>query len=409
MTLGQRIAALRKEKGLSQEGLGELVGVSRQAVSKWEADKTVPDVNNCIAMSRVFGISLAGLLEVEEPLGDGAERTGGEQLSEEQLAMVEAVVTRYLEKRKRRIRPGPLILGGILVLTVVLLPAWEWLTQLERRMSSISQEMEELEWKIVSGVGDKVTATLEAESSLVTDWSCILSAVDLAANTATYDIAVTMKEVGEDTTVSFLARSGGEQVTVTGAREEQVFTARLICPLSDDIQIYLVADSAGVSRTQQLYTDMRLAERYSVRLGGTVTSTWLSENGLTEDASEMANVTVDCSDSYNVGTRAEVVRLEVGVLVGEKLVKTIPVDTEEGGIVVEPNWSLSTYVNVPLGDVSAKAGDTLAIVLFSEDNAGRRTSHILGYYRIGEEGAAEPDLLKISELDDGTWGLEARE
>ena len=88
MTLGQRIAALRKEKGLSQEGLGELVGVSRQAVSKWEADKTVPDVNNCIAMSRVFGISLAGLLEVEESLGDGAERTGGEQLSEEQLAMV---------------------------------------------------------------------------------------------------------------------------------------------------------------------------------------------------------------------------------------------------------------------------------------------------------------------------------
>ena len=38
MTLGQRIAALRKEKGLSQEGLGELVGVSRQAVSKWEAE-----------------------------------------------------------------------------------------------------------------------------------------------------------------------------------------------------------------------------------------------------------------------------------------------------------------------------------------------------------------------------------
>lgn len=410
MTLGQRIAALRKEKGLSQEGLGELVGVSRQAVSKWEADKTVPDVNNCIAMSRVFGISLAGLLEVEEPLGDdGAERTGGEQLSEEQLAMVEAVVTRYLEKRKRRIRPGPLILGGILVLTVVLLPAWEWLTQLERRMSSISQEMEELEWKIVSGVGDKVTATLEAESSLVTDWRCILSAVDLAANTATYDIAVTMKEVGEDTTVSFLARSGGEQVTVTGAREEQVFTAQLICPLSDDIQIYLVAETTGVSRTQQLYTDMRLAERYSVGLGGTVTSGSLSENGLTEDVSVMANVTVDCSDSYNVGTRPEVVRLEVGVLVGEKLVKIIPVDTEEGGIVVEPNWSLSTYVNVPLGDVSAKAGDTLAIVLFSEDNAGRRTSHILGYWQIGEEGAAEPDLLKISELDDGTWGLEAWE
>ena len=38
MTLGERIASLRKEKGLSQEALGELVGVTRQAVSKWEAE-----------------------------------------------------------------------------------------------------------------------------------------------------------------------------------------------------------------------------------------------------------------------------------------------------------------------------------------------------------------------------------
>ena len=39
MTLGQRIQALRKEKGLSQEALGEALGVSRQAVSQWEADQ----------------------------------------------------------------------------------------------------------------------------------------------------------------------------------------------------------------------------------------------------------------------------------------------------------------------------------------------------------------------------------
>lgn len=38
MTLGTRIAALRRERGLSQEALGELVGVSRQAVSKWESE-----------------------------------------------------------------------------------------------------------------------------------------------------------------------------------------------------------------------------------------------------------------------------------------------------------------------------------------------------------------------------------
>ena len=44
MTLGQRIQAERKRLGLSQEGLGEALGVTRQAISKWEADGAVPEV-----------------------------------------------------------------------------------------------------------------------------------------------------------------------------------------------------------------------------------------------------------------------------------------------------------------------------------------------------------------------------
>ena len=39
MTTGEKIAALRKEQGMSQEALGEKLGLSRQAVSKWEADQ----------------------------------------------------------------------------------------------------------------------------------------------------------------------------------------------------------------------------------------------------------------------------------------------------------------------------------------------------------------------------------
>ena len=45
MTLGQRIQAERKRLGLSQEGLGEALGVTRQAISKWEADGAVPEVD----------------------------------------------------------------------------------------------------------------------------------------------------------------------------------------------------------------------------------------------------------------------------------------------------------------------------------------------------------------------------
>ena len=74
MTLGERIQELRKARGLSQESLGEKLGVSRQAVSRWEMDGAVPEVDKLIAMSRIFGVSLNDLLQVEEgPSGPQAQ------------------------------------------------------------------------------------------------------------------------------------------------------------------------------------------------------------------------------------------------------------------------------------------------------------------------------------------------
>ena len=67
MTLGQRIQEHRTRLGLSQEGLGEKLGVSRQAVSRWEADGAVPDTDKLIALSKLFGLTLNELLQVENP------------------------------------------------------------------------------------------------------------------------------------------------------------------------------------------------------------------------------------------------------------------------------------------------------------------------------------------------------
>lgn len=70
MTLGQRIQALRKEHDLSQEGLGEKLGVSRQAISRWEMDGAVPEVDKLIAMGKLFGVSVDHLLGVEAPAAE---------------------------------------------------------------------------------------------------------------------------------------------------------------------------------------------------------------------------------------------------------------------------------------------------------------------------------------------------
>lgn len=61
-TLGKRIAALRREKGMKQDELSEKMQVSPQAVSKWENDQTCPDISVLPTLAKLFGISVDELL-----------------------------------------------------------------------------------------------------------------------------------------------------------------------------------------------------------------------------------------------------------------------------------------------------------------------------------------------------------
>lgn len=63
MTLGEKIYKLRTEQGLSQETFGDKLGVSRQSVSKWETDQSVPEPDKIVAISELFGVSTDYLLK----------------------------------------------------------------------------------------------------------------------------------------------------------------------------------------------------------------------------------------------------------------------------------------------------------------------------------------------------------
>ena len=68
MTLGEQIQACRKKAGLSQEALAEKLGVSRQAVSRWELDSALPELDKVVAMARLFGVTTDQLLGMEPPV-----------------------------------------------------------------------------------------------------------------------------------------------------------------------------------------------------------------------------------------------------------------------------------------------------------------------------------------------------
>ena len=68
--IAQRLAAMRREKGYSQEELANRLGLSRQAVSKWERAESSPDTGNLIALADLYGVTLDELVRVDVDISD---------------------------------------------------------------------------------------------------------------------------------------------------------------------------------------------------------------------------------------------------------------------------------------------------------------------------------------------------
>ena len=68
MTIGKRIAALRREKDLKQDDLAQMLEVSPQAVSKWENDQTCPDISLLPKLAKILGVSVDELLSGKQEL-----------------------------------------------------------------------------------------------------------------------------------------------------------------------------------------------------------------------------------------------------------------------------------------------------------------------------------------------------
>ena len=66
MTFAEKLKTLRKQAGMSQEQLAEKLRVSRQAVTKWETDGGIPDIENIMAISTLFDISIDDLFSKEK-------------------------------------------------------------------------------------------------------------------------------------------------------------------------------------------------------------------------------------------------------------------------------------------------------------------------------------------------------
>ena len=117
MTLGEKIAKQRKEQNYTQEQLADILGVSRQSISKWESDVAYPETDKLIKLGKVFDCSMDYLLK-----DDVTEKSGvqGSDFSEKVEGISRRVITEKNKgKLKKILKIAGIILAAVLAVDII--------------------------------------------------------------------------------------------------------------------------------------------------------------------------------------------------------------------------------------------------------------------------------------------------
>ena len=447
MTTGQRIAAKRKELALSQEGLGEALGVSRQSIYKWESEASLPEIDKLVALSRLFNVPVGWLLGVEE------ENTqGGDSLSEKQLRMVEEIFRRYQrqaepkelsEEQRRQVEEmvsrgtsgkgrSPwdkwsvrILFGmcGAIIASVFAINSK--VDNFQNQYSNLSYSIQNITSSVDGQIGSltgRVEEILKAQNSLTADYSAQPVSADLANNTVTFDLKVVPKTYVEGMTVTFLADYGtGNQEAAGKPGEGQTFTARFTCPLTDSISVSAVFTTGETRQTQLLdnFSGLYAASFPDANLMAGAELWGLEQTGDGTFLLPPLNVMLHFNSSRTAAIhkaigQSEAVSAQVGLFRNRKLVCWLEKGEQNLNIRDEgsaqgadtsagdgESWS---YYTLPEMTLEAGEGDTVEVAALITDQYGRQfMCQDFGF--VVEEGSLEyPDCKELS-TDPADWSF----
>ena len=174
MTLGQRIQKKRKEKGLSQEKLGEQLNVSRQTVYKWENDQTIPELFNLIAMAEILDVRTGWLINEEESESDLQMHQLLKQMEETGRAR-SLQEKQNRKKRKIRIAALTLIMTGI---TITLLTKINQLENSYQQLQNTLHTQNTVMQNQISSITSSVQQTLDRYNALTLNSDVVVEGYD---------------------------------------------------------------------------------------------------------------------------------------------------------------------------------------------------------------------------------------
>lgn len=372
MTTGQRIASKRRELALSQEALGEQLGVSRQSIYKWESDSSLPEIDKLVAMSRLFSVPVGWLLGVEE-----AEKPGEdpEALTDRQQKMVEEILSRYQQEQPKPSKAGPgkwsqrLLFGICGIMLVCLFGINEKVDRIGSQYNSLSNSINSVTQSVNSqiySIGNQVEEVLKAQNSLAADYGANFVSADLATNTAVFQVQALPKIYTQGLEVVFVADWGtGSQEFPASQDQNHRFSAELSCPLTYSITLSAVFLSDGVRQTQLLDTFSGLLQssypEVQIQDLALLWGVEQNQDGLFSVREDTIIVKAPTDDTKIGG--AQVQEIQVGLFKNRRLVTWLePVD--------DPDSDTKRF-RLPATEFSATQGDRLCFASLCTDQYGR--------------------------------------
>ena len=284
MNLSDKLTELRRAGGMSQEELAEKLGVSRQAVSKWESGATMPELSKLIELAKLYRVSLDALLSLEHAQEHDDEKSSETEAvpsppppAEEPPADTEAaqVITAAQDtSRIGRVRRLPrhraARYGAAAVLCAVALFAVgrhynERIERLQSQVNSLRNQVSLMQGNLssqIDGISDSVQDILEREASLIAQFDYEVTDVDLRKSECTLSFSLLPKTIPEGLAVTVMLDDTGNAPVFSSSHDRYsapltrdsfgVFTGSVTVPLSDTLVVTAYLDSGTETQTQQL-------------------------------------------------------------------------------------------------------------------------------------------------------------
>lgn len=381
-TLGRRIQEGRKAAELSQEALGERLGVSRQAVSKWEADAAIPELENLIAMSRIFGVTVGCLLGVEE-----AAKTDREDQSpapEMDWSRIETLAAKYSQERRERERKWTrrlAVLGGgagVCLLALALALAFH--------IHSAQRQLEYLQSQVDSVRGQStVVVQPSGEKGELASSQVNITGFDLEAETVTLALSAVPAEKKTDTTAVFSAKLADGTELTQAAESGTAFTASdWTVPMSESVELSVILTSGEEVRTVPLEILSARREDFLPQVYGEWLGSW--SLGAPVKLSDLSLQILPSELFYRMTDPPTLERGDLCLYRGTstRTEQTLPVENVEGlGVTMDmAEVSGDAYT----ASFTLKGGETMTAALRLRDTTGQECWYILGMWTCTADG-----------------------